>query len=259
LAVRFEYIGMVIESPDHGPEACAGVVLESFPPQCGGIPLPNFDWDTVTWAEQGGGSTWADVILTGHFDGHELTLIAPPEPIPTDHVWGSPAVDLTPPCDEPAGGWTDTRSADVDHLAASTYAAAQDGFAGQWLYRPQPSVDRVVLVFTFTGDLPTHTQRLGERYDGALCVGAAPRSLAELEEIREELKTVLHSAEARDRGIYPGLQVGYLLTTGLQVPSSSVEVTVWAALDQDAAQSWLDSLYGDHAVLLRPVLTPVDS
>ena len=127
------------------------------------------------------------------------------------------------------------------------------------MYRPRPSVDRVILVFTFTGDLPTHTKQLSELYDGALCVGFATRSLAALEEIRNELTTVLHSPEARDRGIYAGVQEGYLISTGLNVVSSSVNVTVLAALDPASAQVWLDSLHGDHAVELTTVLIRVDS
>jgi hypothetical protein len=80
-----------------------------------------------------------------------------------------------------------------------------------------------------------------------------------LEEIRDGLTAVLHSAEAIDHGIYAGPPEGYLVSTSLNVVSASVNVTVWAALDPDTAQEWLDALYGHHAVELRTVLIRVDS
>jgi hypothetical protein len=257
----FEFAGTVIESPDHGPEACAGIVLTSLPPQCSGIPLTGFHWDTVPWAESTRGSTWAEVILTGEFDGSQLTVVAPPEPIPADHVWDLALADFTPPCEEPPGGWSDTRPQDADTTAARGYAEAQVDFGGHWLYRPNPSVDRVVQVFTFTADLANHAQRLEDLYDGAICVGLAPRSLAQLEAIRDDLMAVLWSSEARDLGIhpgYPGLQEGVLITAGRDVTRSSVYVTVVAAFDHEAAQQWLDALYGKDAVRLFTVLTRLD-
>ena len=255
-APEFEYIGTVIESPDHGPEACAALVLMSLPPQCRGVPLPNLDWDTVPWAEEVRGTTWAEMVLTGHFDGRELILIAPPEPVPVDRTW-EPGVDFTPPCDDPPGGWTDTQPQVVEATAAIAYAEAQGGFAGHWLARPDPAVDQVVQVFAFTGELADHEQRLRELYDGAICVWQAPRSLADLENIRNELKALLWSDEAVDRGIYTGFEEGYLLASDTNVLSSSVTVVVLAVLDKDAATDWLNSLYGEGAVRLSTVLTRV--
>ena len=196
-------------------------------------------------------------MLTGSFDGRELTLTAPPEPVPVDRM-SEPGVDFTPPCDDPPGGWTDTRPQVVEATAAIAYAEAQRGFAGHWLARPDPALDQVVQVFAFTDELADHEQRLRELYDGAICVWLAPRSLADLEQIRHDLKTVLWSAEALGRGIYTGFEEGYLLSSGIRVFSSSVTVIVLAVLDKEAAQDWLNSLYGEGAVRLTTVLTRVD-
>ncbi len=148
----------------------------------------------------------------------------------------------------------------VDTSAAVQYAESQADFGAHWLYRPEPTVDRVVQIFTFTGNLATHEQRLRDLYTGALCVGAAPRSRLEIDAIREELKTLLWSTEAEEHGIYPGypgLPPGALITmsTGSGASGLTINVTVVATLDHDVAEQWLDSRYGAGTVELTTVLT----
>ncbi len=256
----FEYVGTVLESPDHGPEACAGIVLMSLPPICSGVPVADLSWADVPWAESARGTTWAEVVLVGMFDGQALTLVTTPTPIPTDHVWPTPLPDFSAPCPEPSGGWIGTQTQTVVASAAVLYAESQADFGAHWLYRPDPTVDRVVQVFTFTGNLATHEQRLRDLYNGALCVGATPRSRIEIDAIREELKTLLWSAEAEEHGIYPGypgLPTGALITmsTGIDAGRLTVNVTVVATLDHDVAEQWLDSRYGVGTVRLTTVLT----
>lgn len=255
----FEYVGTVLASSRHGAEACAGFLLTSLPPQCSGIPVPGLDWSEVPWAESMSGTTWAEVVLTGEFDGDELTLVAPPTPIPEGYVRETrPHPDGTPPCDEPSGGWAGMRSQLEETTAADEYAEAQPDFGGHWLYRPNPATDRVVQVYTFTGNIDQHTQQLAGLYDGAMCVGLAQRSLREVEDLRTHVTAVLWSEEAEEHGIYmgyPGLRDGYSISSGIDITRSSVYVTVVALVDRDAAQQWLDSLYGRDAVQLITVLT----
>jgi hypothetical protein len=40
---RYEADGTVLESPDHGAELCLGGIAESYPPQCSGLQIPNWD------------------------------------------------------------------------------------------------------------------------------------------------------------------------------------------------------------------------
>jgi hypothetical protein len=68
----------VLESPEHGPELCLGGQQDSYPPQCGGVPLPNWDWDAVDDEESANGTTWGAYTVVGTFDGTSLTLTEPP-------------------------------------------------------------------------------------------------------------------------------------------------------------------------------------
>ncbi|MFS0867535.1 hypothetical protein AB3M83_09435 [Microbacterium sp. 179-B 1A2 NHS] len=61
-----------------GPELCLGGVMESYPPQCGGIPLEGWDWDGVDGAEEAPGVTWGAYAVQGTYDGDTLALTQPP-------------------------------------------------------------------------------------------------------------------------------------------------------------------------------------
>ena len=253
----FEYVGTVLESDDRGPRACAGFVLTSLPPQCGGLPLVDFDWDAVPWAETAAGSTWADVLLTGRFDGERFIVTAPPILIPAYYfVETSYDEFFIPPCDTPSGGWSDLRPQGTNAISAQNYAQAQPDFGEHWLYRPIESRDEVVQVFTFTGDLAAHTSALEALYDGAICVGLAPRSRAELNAILEDLQELLWSSEARARAVYvgyPGLPEGAPITN-INGIRSTVNASVMAVVDEAEVQAWLDSLFGEGVVVLSTVL-----
>jgi hypothetical protein len=64
------------------PELC-GVVAESYPPQCGGLPVTGWDWDAVAH-EEAEGVRWGSYIVTGTFDGESLVLTE--DPVPTEEV-----------------------------------------------------------------------------------------------------------------------------------------------------------------------------
>lgn len=89
--------GTVIEMPDGTPELCLGLVRESYPPQCEGVPLSGWDWETAGAQEEAGSGAattrWGTYAVTGTFDGLTLTVtgsvplalydtVAPPSPRP---------------------------------------------------------------------------------------------------------------------------------------------------------------------------------
>lgn len=62
---------------DGAVELCMGAIAESYPPQCGGIPLEGWDWDAVDGEETASGSTWGAYAVTGTFDGETFTVTQP--------------------------------------------------------------------------------------------------------------------------------------------------------------------------------------
>ncbi len=65
---RYEATTMVLEDAD-GPQLCLGGVMESLPPQCGGIPVEDWNWADVDGEESVRGVTWGEFHVMGTFDG----------------------------------------------------------------------------------------------------------------------------------------------------------------------------------------------
>ena len=59
-------------------ELCLGAVAESYPPQCSGIPLENWEWDAVEGSESSGDVTWGAYAVQGTYDGETFTVTQPP-------------------------------------------------------------------------------------------------------------------------------------------------------------------------------------
>lgn len=79
---RYHGSFLVLESPRHGPQLCVSW-RDSLPPQCGGLPVRNWDWAAVEGAESMGGTTWGRWHVAGTFTGDALVLTevpGPPEP-----------------------------------------------------------------------------------------------------------------------------------------------------------------------------------
>lgn len=82
---------------------CLGPVMESFPPQCQGIPVDGWSWDGVEGAEQVDAVIWGTYALTGSYDGARFTVTRPAVPLalhdplavpdPTDGVPGDTDAD----------------------------------------------------------------------------------------------------------------------------------------------------------------------
>ena len=66
--------GTVIQAADDQAQLCLGAVLESYPPQCTGVPLVGWDWDTVDGQETAAGTTWGTYAVWGVWDGTTLTV-----------------------------------------------------------------------------------------------------------------------------------------------------------------------------------------
>ena len=65
---------------DHGGEVelCLGPIAESYPPQCEGIPMPDWTWEGVDGSETAGDVTWGAYAVRGTYDGEAFTTVGPP-------------------------------------------------------------------------------------------------------------------------------------------------------------------------------------
>src|SRR5262245_56153858 len=253
---RYQATATVLQSRGHGPELCLGIVLDSFPPRCGGLPIPNWSWDQVEGEQTARGTTWGRYRLVGTYDGASFTVIQadlPPaasRPSAEERFKDEPR----PACPEPEGGWAvpdpDRRS--ERYLEPVTRAArAQPDFAGLWISYLAPMGHNVaedpgefVLNVAFTGDLARHRAELRPRWGGRLCVARQLRSYRQLLGIQRELQG--------DAGAELGLRV---LGTGIPDPANAVTLEV--VVLEERARAALDARYGTGAVQATAVLSPV--
>lgn len=54
-------------------EFCLGAIMESYPPQCDGIPLTDWSWDDIQGSESSGDVTWGAYALVGSYDGKSFS------------------------------------------------------------------------------------------------------------------------------------------------------------------------------------------
>lgn len=66
--------GTVIQVGDAPPELCLGAVAESYPPQCSGVPLLEWDWTLYAGSESAAGTTWGTYAVFGSWDTENLTV-----------------------------------------------------------------------------------------------------------------------------------------------------------------------------------------
>ena len=72
--VRSRALATVMDTGD-GAELCLGPVAESYPPQCGGPAITNWDWDEQRGMfEQQGDVRWGTFAVTGTWDGTAFTV-----------------------------------------------------------------------------------------------------------------------------------------------------------------------------------------
>lgn len=254
---RYTATATVLESPGHGPQLCLGGVAESYPPQCGGPDVIGWDWDEVPSEESAHGTTWGSYQVVGTWDGESLTLTQPPsEPKPPEDV-DDDGDRFATPCPEPEGGWQvvdPAKATDEAMQQAIAYAEAQPSVGGVWIdqsINPAAQGDeideermndptRLVLNVTFTENLTTHEAAMRERWGGPLCVSQTSASMAELDEIRDQVQ-----AELGDRITYSSIDV------------VDGQVGLGVTVD-DGLQQRLDERYGEGVVTVDAALRPVE-
>jgi hypothetical protein len=253
---RYQTTSTVLQSQQHGPQLCLGAVALSLPPQCRGLPIPNWRWDQVTGHKSHGGTTWGTYHLVGTYDGASFTVIgadrapAAPRPSAAERFKDEPHT----PCPQPAGGWPvpdPAKAWEADMQAASRAARAQPDFAGLWVTYLEPMGDNVaenpgefVLNLAFTGELKRHEAELRTRWGGRLCVTRQQRTMAGLQQIQRELMGRV--------GEDLGLRV---VSTSVSDDRNVVNLEV-VVLDEQARQA-IKKRYGAGAVHATATLTPV--
>jgi hypothetical protein len=224
----------VLESPAHGPELCLGGQQDSYPPQCGGVPITNWDWDAVDGQESANGTTWGAYTVVGTFDGTSLTLTEPPGA--PDRADGRGRTPITSPCAEaePATG-SGPVGPDGTGPAAERARTLPD-HAGLWITGD-------VLNVATAGDPAAVRAPLREVWGGPLCLVRHERTLAALRAVQEDLG----AGGAEELGLT-------LLWSATDEVGNVVELGV-VAID-DAQRAALDERYGAGAVVATPGLVP---
>ena len=226
--VRTSGLVMVIDDGD-GPEMCLGAVAESYPPQCGGPALADFDWGDVG-SEEASGVRWGSYALTGTFDGSTFTVT---DAIPAalyDTMAEPEQEPLAAACDDPTT--TDTAKATPEDLDATLAAAsALPTYASAWLTGNTINV-------AVTEDAEGAEAELRTTWGGMLCVTTVERTEADLNTINQELQAEL------------GEQ---LLTSGSFAPDS---LDAQVVFDDGSIQDWADEAYGEGLVRISSALVP---
>lgn len=244
---RVQANGMIIESAaGGGPRFCLGWE-ESLPPQCGGMPLVNFDWTKVEGEETSNGVTFADYHVVGDYDGETLTLAQPPGPKqrPIEEARRTP-------CEKPPGGWERPNPkliSDDQMYELNRAAMALPGFAGFWMNDIEEQTDdaqdmkKVILNVAFSSDAASHTPELRKHWGGALCVIQRTRTNDALERIKGEA-------------------MAFADRLGLETSSSDHDETaglvrVEVVYADETHQARMDEEYGAGVVVLASQLRPV--
>ena len=228
--VRTSGLVMVIDDGD-GPELCLGAVAESYPPQCGGPALADFDWGDAG-SEEASGVRWGSYALTGTFDGTTFTVT---DAIPAalyDTMAAPEEEPLAAACDNPTT--TDTAKATPEDMDATLAAAsALPTYASAWLTGNTINV-------AVTEDAEGAEAELRKTWGGMLCVTTVERTDADLNEVNQELQAALGDQ---------------LLTSGSTSPDS---LDAQVVFDDGSIQEWADATYGDGLVRISSALVPVE-
>ncbi len=239
--------GLVTVMDTGRPELCAGPVATSLPPQCGGPPIANWDWEKHGQGmyESSGKVRWGSFWLAGTFDGTSFTVT---ETIPGlyDAVPQLDQPDFSTPCPEPEGGWRVLDPAKVtDDTVDALFAAARrlPGYAGAWMDRSRIPADApeekandpalITVNVQVTGDVAPAERALRKVWGGALCVTRATHTEAELRAIQHRLNKL------------PGM---------LSSSSGFDRIEVEVLYDDGSLQRWADAAYGQGLVEISSAL-----
>ena len=240
--------GTVIDKGEGRPELCIGGVADSYPPQCSGIPLIDWNWSDVEGEETSGQVSWGDYEITGRYDGKSLTVleVGPPASPPPESE--NP---FESPCEEPPGGWEipdPERTRESDWRLTIKAAEQATDSSGAWidyLGKEEPTEfgkNPVMLNLAFTGDLDDHEAEARTTWGGALCVAEFERTFDRLREIQDEFG---------DTNEF-GLEITY---TDVNVMENVVQIGV--VVIGPATLERIDERYGEGTVEVEAMLEPV--
>ena len=251
--------GTVLDDGD-GPQLCLGGVQESYPPQCGGVPLAGWDWDAVEGEESAAGTTWGEFRVVGTYDGEVFTVseVGAYEP---GALAGRGERDFTTPCPEPAGGWVaedPAKASDQAFSAGATVAQALPSYVALWVdyaedLSPEELDERAtagdpvlqIMNVVVTEDAAGAEAAIREAWGGPLCVTEREgHTQSELVAIREEAERFIEELGLERMWSSEGL-VGKAAEVGVVIDPAG------------AGQAALDERYGPGMVKLYPALTPV--
>jgi hypothetical protein len=236
---------------------CLGAMAMSYPPQCGDVPIANWDWNPVEGEEKASGASWGQFHVVGTYDGEIFTLTDVRRDENHSPIFWS-EVDFSSPCQEPEGGWVvpDPKQAlQQEASGASAYVESQPDIVNSWVTHFDPAspgdtefdeFDPVIFNAVFTGDVEHHEAEIRKRWPGPLCVveGEGPD--------KRELSRIRAQAEAYVNGEL-GLQMLGSSTGGVE---PMIEIGV-VADPEGAGQAALDARW-PGLVRLFPALRPVE-
>jgi hypothetical protein len=245
-------VATVLANGPGGPMLCWGAVLDSYPPQCGGPRITNWDWTAVvheTHTER----RWGQYVVTGTYNagGSEFTLTEPAR-VASDDDWAawndSTPVDWSTPCPEPTGGWhpsTVATSAAPSSLPpdppliAGIEAVA--GYGGSW-YDRTLDVENVRIV----GDESAHAaaaEAIAGLYADPVCIVDASYTEAELQAIQ-------HQVDERHSGRGPG-PYSFITATWVRTDASAAAVFVQVVAPVSGLEAALHDEFGDAVAIER--------
>ncbi|MGA8255520.1 MAG: hypothetical protein WB767_03000 [Nocardioides sp.] len=109
------------------PELCLGAIAESYPPQCGGPEITNWDWSKQQGVfDQQGDIRWGTFAVTGTWDGTAFTVT---ESIPGPLY--DPMPQEPPVLPEPSRAYEQAELDEIAQELGSSLPGAQGGYADQ--------------------------------------------------------------------------------------------------------------------------------
>lgn len=245
----FEANATVLENDKGETNLCLGVMLNSLPPQCGDIPLMNWDWDDVEGEERAAGVTWGGSYhVVGSFDGEVFTLTRKPGP-QAEHLSVEEDSSSEPACEEPAEGWIEEGAVDQQVAGrALSEVRREPEYAAGWVTQLEPAGEQsdtgaVVLNAAFTDNLEEHEATLRQQWNASLCVVRYERSIDELEQIRAEVYAMLEELSVR------------MLTSDLDEIDNSINVHVIQVDEADRED--LMERFGAEVVQITTAIHPL--
>lgn len=193
-------VATVLDDGREGPQLCLGAIMESFPPQCSGLDITNWEWDRALSFERASGVRWGEFVVVGMYDrdGQTFTLTRPARSAQPDDYTRGPNVDFSTPCEAPEGGWPEATNQELsdaaqridtgragprgDDMSTTRARHAIEGFAGLWI-GSNPNVLNVRVV----GDLDAADATIRNVFDGPLCLIPSTYTLDELQDIQNSV------------------------------------------------------------------------